>query len=168
MVGHPQQIACFAFVDDTDLIHAADDPDVSTATLIQEAQEGLNLWSNLLHATGGHLAPEKSYWYLVQVVRKYGTWQYATAADEPGNLHLQEGTYCIKRQEPHQANEALGIQVRPDGSMEDEVKYLGGKALAWADSVCSKTILPSKAWYCLNATIMNTIAPGNLPLRERV
>ena len=151
-------IVCFAFVDDTDLIHANDSPDVSTEQLRQEAQQGLDLWSNLLHATGGALAPEKSYWYLVDIVYKNGSWQYKSTSDAPGDLYLQNGSYRIKRQEPHQANEALGIQVRPDGSMADEVRYLRQKATDWAESVRSKLILPSEAWYCLNATIMNTIA----------
>ena len=36
-------ITCFAFVDDTDLIHATTDPAKSTETLISEAQQALNL-----------------------------------------------------------------------------------------------------------------------------
>ena len=37
-------ITCFAFVDDTDLIHSSDDPSKSTADLIGESQEALSLW----------------------------------------------------------------------------------------------------------------------------
>ena len=64
--------ACFAFVDDTDLIHAKFDREVSRDTLLEEAQEALTLWEGLIRSTGGDLAPEKSYWYLVDVVRKNG------------------------------------------------------------------------------------------------
>ena len=41
------KITCFAFVDDTDLIHSNDDPAV-TPSLISEAQESLHTWECLL------------------------------------------------------------------------------------------------------------------------
>jgi hypothetical protein len=65
-------IVCFAFVDNTDLFHAPRNPDTPTNQILQEAQEALNLWEGLLTTTGGALAPEKSYWYLVEVVRDKG------------------------------------------------------------------------------------------------
>jgi hypothetical protein len=60
-------LVCFAFVDDTDLIHADEDRSKPTSQVIKQAQDALDLWEGLLHATGGTLAPEKSYWYLVEV-----------------------------------------------------------------------------------------------------
>ena len=54
-------ITCFAFVDDTDLIHVNNDPDVTTDQLLVEAQEALTTWEGLLRATGGALEPSKSY-----------------------------------------------------------------------------------------------------------
>ena len=56
-------LICFAFVDVTDLVHATTDPSKSTQTLVEEAQQALHLWEDLIRATGGALAPEKSYWY---------------------------------------------------------------------------------------------------------
>ena len=84
-------ITCFAFVDDTDLIHATTDPAKSTETLISEAQDALNLWEGLLRATGGALAPEKSYWYLIDVVHRNGQWEYAAPNDDH-RLTLPGGT----------------------------------------------------------------------------
>ena len=150
-------ITCFAFVDDTDLIHANNDPTVSTAQLIQEAQEALNLWEGLLRASGGALAPEKSYWYLVEVIWKKGRWQYATPHDRPGSLHLPGQPDPVPRLSPSKAKEALGIMIRPDGDMKDEFKYLQKKIAKWCDSIRTKRLKPSEAWYCLNATIMKTI-----------
>ena len=85
-------VTCFAFVDDTDLIHVNHDRSVTTGALIEEAQKALHLWEDLLTATGGALAPNKSYWYLVEVIWKDQKWQYATAEDCPGNLSLRDGT----------------------------------------------------------------------------
>jgi hypothetical protein len=105
-------------VDDTDLIHSTSDPTVEIETLLAEAQQALTLWEELLGATGGALAPEKSYWYLIDVVYKNGNWTYATQEDVPGDLFLQEGAFRVRRQEVSQPNEALGIMTRPDGNME--------------------------------------------------
>jgi hypothetical protein len=104
------ELTCFAFVDDTDIFHVSKDPNATTAELIAEAQEALTLWEGLIRATGGDLAPEKSYWYLLEVVRKNGKWGYQRIQDTPGDLYLQNGAYKVKRHEVTQAEEALGIQ----------------------------------------------------------
>jgi hypothetical protein len=65
-------IVCFDFVNNTDLIHAPRSPDTPTNQILQEAQEALTLWEGLFTAMGGALAPEKSYWYLVEVIRDNG------------------------------------------------------------------------------------------------
>ena len=71
----------------------------------------------------------------MDVKRIGGKWRYANAAANPGELHLQNGQFLDKRLEVNQANEALGIQIRPDCSMRDEVKYLRSKAIQWADAL---------------------------------
>ena len=50
---------CFAFVDNTDIVHATTDPHKPAETLIAEAQGALDLWEGILRTTGGDLAPEK-------------------------------------------------------------------------------------------------------------
>jgi hypothetical protein len=91
------------------------------------------------------------------VVRKNGKWTYQRIRDTPGDLYLKNGTYTVKRQEVSQAVEALGIQTRPDGNMKDELRYLKGKITKFCDSIRTKRLKPSEAWYCLNTTIMKTI-----------
>ena len=150
-------ISTLAFVDDTDLIHVNNDPRVTTAQLIEEAQAALTLWEGLIRASGGALAPEKSYWYLIEVVRKNGKWGYSTAASSPGTLHLNNGTYEVKRKNVNQPAEALGLHVSPDGQMKHELRYLKGKIDIWRDSIRTKRLKPSEAWYCFNSTIMKTI-----------
>ena len=82
------RIISFAFVDDNDLVHVNNSSGVSTDTLIEEAQSMISWWHGLLRATGGDLAPEKSYWYLVELHWKNGRWQYKTIEDTPGDLWL--------------------------------------------------------------------------------
>ena len=140
-------ITCFAFVDDTDLIHSNNDPNVSTAKLIQEYQEALTLWEGLVRASGGALSPEKSYWYLVEVIWKKGRWQYVTPQDHPGSLHLPGQPNPVPRLSPSKAKEVLGIMIRPNGDIKDEFKYLQQKIAKLCDSVRTNRITPSKAWY---------------------
>ena len=101
-------IICLAFVDDTDLVHATTDPSKSTETLIPEAQKALSLWEGLICATGGALAPEKSYWYLLDVQHRNGQWVLSTNVDDAYSLHLNNGR-CVQHLPPTTSKEALGI-----------------------------------------------------------
>ena len=49
----------FAFVDDADIIQTGQLGD-STTSLIRKAQQELQLWEELIKATGGAIVPEKS------------------------------------------------------------------------------------------------------------
>jgi hypothetical protein len=144
----------FAFVDDTDLIHANHDRRKPTQQLLEEAQEALSVWEGLLHATGGTLAPEKSYWYLVEVTRAQGKWTYVRERQHPGDLFLNNGSIKNTRLEVYQARQSLGIMTRPDGKMMDELKKLQKATYQWCDGVRTKRLHPEEAWYGLTATIL--------------
>ena len=73
-------IVCFAFVDDADLIVAEYDRSVSSDALISRGQKALYMWEGLIRASGGRLAPKKSYWHLVDVVWTGSKWSYAKEA----------------------------------------------------------------------------------------
>ena len=100
-------IVCFAYVDDNDLVHANNSPGVSTADLINDAQIMVSHWHGLIRATGGDLAPEKSYWYLVALHWKNGQWQYHTVDDDPGIIWLPGSLVPIERRKVTTPAEAL-------------------------------------------------------------
>jgi hypothetical protein len=102
-------LACFAYVDDADLIHAENDRRRTTRQMMERAQEALKLWEGMLHATGGALAPEKSYWYLVEVIRSNGKWTYTRESQQPFDMYLQGGTFHNKRLEVYQAQQSLEL-----------------------------------------------------------
>jgi hypothetical protein len=52
---------CYAFVDDTDLVHSSTS-DLGLTELIHEMQEVVDTWEGGLRASGGALVPDKSYW----------------------------------------------------------------------------------------------------------
>jgi len=99
---------CFGFVDDTDLILNNNNPSVTSGNLIDEAQVELSRWEGLISATGGALAPEKSYWYLVEVGPDG---KYVTKAKQLGSLvlHNKGQPETIERLEVTEAPETLGI-----------------------------------------------------------
>jgi hypothetical protein len=63
--GTLMAIACFAFVDDTDVIHSKDDVNTTGKTIAAEMQDVVDLWEGGIRATGGALESSKSYWYLI-------------------------------------------------------------------------------------------------------
>ena len=51
-------ISAFAFVDDTDIIHAAVDPYTNPQQVLVEAQQAVNTWEGILRATGGAIGAD--------------------------------------------------------------------------------------------------------------
>jgi hypothetical protein len=56
---------CYAFVDDTDVIHAAASPLSTGEDVLDDMQQVVNRWEGGIRATGGVLVPVKSYWFLI-------------------------------------------------------------------------------------------------------
>ena len=151
------RIVCFAFIDNNDLIHSNDNPDITTADLIKEAQQMLSMWHGLLWATGGDLAPEKSYWYFVEMHWKDSDWHYKSVEESTGNLWLPGSLSPVERCLSSIVAEALGMFTHPNGHMKDEVRHLRQKVLTWMDGLRTGKVSKHMVWYCLNATIMKTL-----------
>ena len=56
---------CYAFVDDTDVVHSVKDEDTSMDDFAKEFQRVMDEWEGSLRATGGALVPSKSMWHLI-------------------------------------------------------------------------------------------------------
>jgi len=54
----------FSYVDDCNLVQSGDDP-LTVARLVQRV---IQQWGDLMEVTGGALASDKTYWYLVEFV----------------------------------------------------------------------------------------------------
>ncbi|HEY9815753.1 MAG TPA: hypothetical protein V6D20_08135, partial [Candidatus Obscuribacterales bacterium] len=155
------KIVLFGFVDDNDLVHSASDNITPCEDLIHPMQQGLSHWHGAIRASGGDLAPEKSYCYMIDFKWSKDHWAYRSKDDLPGALHFKDSagniTHTVERLEVHEAREALGVQVRHDGHDDDEVQYLIKKAKQWHDAIRSNHVSREDAWYALNSTIMKTI-----------
>ena len=155
------EITCFAFVDDTDLIHSID-PDLSTEQLIQESQRVLRTWEELLHTSGGALAPEKSYWHLVEVIRSGNQWKYRQPTDSDGQIFLQSTDddgqpIPSQRLASSVSKEALGIFANPEGTMDAQVTEMKRKVQLFCDRVRTRFFARHEIWYGFQATIMKTL-----------
>ena len=56
---------CYAFVDNNDVVHTAQDVHTTGITIMKEMQTVINHWEGGLQAIGGTIVPKKSYWYLI-------------------------------------------------------------------------------------------------------
>lgn len=83
---------CYAFVDDTDLVHTRPGNDHDGVELISEMQEVVAHWEGGLRASGGALVPSKSHWYLVDFKWKNGSWVYCPKEDTPGEISMLDHT----------------------------------------------------------------------------
>ena len=81
-------LAGFAFVDDADLFCARPTSTTTTGDLSADFQTALDRWSGGLHATGGALAPLKSFYYLLDFKWSGSSWEYASIKDLPGDFTL--------------------------------------------------------------------------------
>ena len=56
---------CYAFVDDTDIVHTGPSVDTTGAEILVDMQKFVEHWEGGLRATGGALRVDKSAWYLI-------------------------------------------------------------------------------------------------------
>ena len=89
MMHETFSFVCYAFVDDTDLVHAPTD-DLGVPELVREMQDVINTWEGGLRASGGTLVPSKSYWYLIHFTFRNNKWEYDSIDDSPGSLTIRD------------------------------------------------------------------------------
>jgi hypothetical protein len=111
---------CYAFVNNTDVLHTAQDVHTTGTTIMKEMQTVIDRWEGGLRATGGAIVPKKSYWYLIDWIWEKQTWRYATIADIPGDLTIKDtcGTkqVILQQYDPEIAKETLEVFLAMDGN----------------------------------------------------
>jgi hypothetical protein len=113
------ELAGFAYVDNTDLVQVDNCPDA----VAQKMQRLINKWNDLVSVTGGILAPQKSWWYLVTFQYSKGRWM---ATDPPTQYAL-----TIKDAQNQRADiqcisvatgiNMLGVHLAPNGNIQDHI-----------------------------------------------
>ena len=157
ITGTDMNLVGFAYVDDSDLF--AWDASNAEAT-VQKMQKIVDNWEMAAKVTGGALAPEKCWWYLVRFQWDVdGNWKYVK---ENNSFHLttkdaNNNTETIKYLQPQTAQEMLGVHIAPDGNNKAQVQSLKQRARYFADAIRTSNIYATEAWIALTTIAMKSI-----------
>jgi hypothetical protein len=146
----------YSFVDDTDLLVTNTESMRSAQEVTRALQLSIREWEGGLRATGGALAPSKTFWYLIDFEWDKGEWSY-TEVETGFDLRVRnpEGEECtIERVPVHEARRTLGVRLAPDGNNDVEFEYLLDQAAQWADNIRSNHLSRKYVWQSLTTTLL--------------
>jgi hypothetical protein len=158
-------LAGFAFVDDTDLLHAAPHPATPVATLVPQMQRLVDTWEGLLRATGGALR-RKSYWYFLDFKFHQGRWKYKNKQELPGDIDInvvdsrgrpRPDRETLTRLEPSEARETLGVYVAMDGNWRQQMEVLITLARTFAELLRTGNADRRLTWYAFSTSFMKSL-----------
>ena len=151
---------CYAFVDDTDLVHASDH-DIGLDGLVDEMQSVVDTWEGGLRASGGALVPDKSYWYLIHFTFQNNRWRYTSIEDTPAKITIRDVSGLTRveldRLEVFEARETLGVYIAMDGDQATQMEALVAITQRWADLVRSGKLTQAEAWFSLTFCIIKSL-----------
>jgi hypothetical protein len=159
-------IAGFAFVDNTDLLHAGAHPQLSDTSLVPQMQRVVDTWEGLLRATGGVIREDKSYWYLINYEYHQGRWKYLSKLEAPGELDVKvvdcrgqprAQRVLLTRFKPSEARETLGVYTPMDGNWRRQKQALTALAQRYAEYIRTQKTNRDTTWYAFNTSFMITL-----------
>ena len=151
------QFVGLLFVDDTDLIKMAEDPNTPVEDVIEAISAAANCWRGGLQASGGDLKPSKTSWGLaVYNFTSTGKFGYSGSLTSPAQLTIgnpDEGGFIATRVEPDQAVKAVGLYQALDGNMKKQLEVLKTRADKWGDAIHAGWLPRRLAWKALKSHI---------------
>lgn len=171
-------LSCFVYVDDADSIHAPlADPTLTVGRVSADMQRMLDLWSGGLHATGGMIEGEKSYWYLIDFKWNSRTleWEYKSIAETPSTVYLRNPGQLpqpLARKESWEPDPdgTLGTFIAMDGNQRAILDSLRTKVDLWADKIRTGQLTPTEGWLSfktgLLASLRYQLSTSNLTRKE--
>ena len=153
---------CFCFVDDTDLVEGAVNPEVMGDHLFVQIQKALSLWSECVRSTGGAINPEKSFWWMIDFNwhASSGSWRFRSNEDLTGSLWIRDlanRPAILTRLRPDQTEKTLGVMMSPKFNEKDQREALTKKASDWASTVKNGSLLPYDVFPLIRTTIMKSL-----------
>lgn len=151
------EFVAYAFVDDTDLVMSAHDTLEEAVVTLQGLQDFATDWDEALYLTGGAIVPEKSHWTMISMAWENDKWRYQTKDQLSGDIKLKDPISRIpkpiKRLDPHEAEETLGVYLAGDGNNKKQIQKLRNKSQIFTQ--CIKTGRISK--YDMNSALRTTM-----------
>jgi hypothetical protein len=164
MSEHFIHLAAFSFVDDTDIIQIggslSDDPEGNVVEqLFDNSQTAINLWSQLLAATGGALESSKTF-YVPIITEQKGTKLVLSTKYKERRISLEddngERTYLLQK-DPTEAFFTLGIWQSPTGNEERQKKHLIDIIKEWGVNTTTNKLTWHHARLAVRSTIGKTL-----------
>ena len=128
--------------------------------MVPDFQSALDTWAGGLIATGGALAPLKSYCYMIDFVWTGDSWEYRTINDLPGSFTLLDklgNRAALKRHEVSYAERTLGVCISMNGNEDAEMERLKEHAKLFADQMRTSKCSKNHAIYTYNFSFMKTL-----------
>ena len=120
----------------------------------------IQTYSQYLWTTGGRLALDKCYWYLLRYIRhKDGKYRMVRVAQSTFPMDIKEVaedgcTVTVPQLEPDDARRGLGIVGAPDGSQTAQQRVLLQKAISWAHSIRASSLHATEVWTAYSSVLM--------------
>jgi hypothetical protein len=156
-------LACFAYVDDVDSIHAPLEGETLN-DITAGMQRMLDTWTGGLHATGGMIESSKSYWYLIDFKwnRRKMSWEYKSIQETPATIYLRQpgqSEIPLQRKEAWDPDPdgTLGTYIAMDGNQRLVVDSLTKKINEWADKIRTRQLTATEGWLSLRSGISMSI-----------
>ena len=145
----------FAFVDDSDLIADGDTADICHSKM----QATIKCWEGIIAATGGAMAPIKSWWYLVDFDWKNGRWKFKNGGEGKELIahDKDRNPSVLHNLAPSQATKMLGVFMAPDGNNAKQVAYMRDKTSIWGSNIRAGNLTQTQTYLATISTIMKTI-----------
>lgn len=145
------ELTGFAYVDDTDLIQVGNNME----SAVNRMQNLILAWISLVEVTGGLLAPDKCWTYMVDFQLKKGKW--TTTTQQPNfslNIPVKPRRRHTIRQIPTSTGtNMLGVIMSPNGNNLDQITAMRRKAQTWASNISSMGHNVEEVWTALHRTI---------------
>ena len=121
--------------------------------MVEDFQESLDRWSGGLIATGGALAPEKSFCYIINFEWTTDQWQYRLINKLPRKFTIldhQGQRQPLQRFEVDHADKTLGVYISMDGNKDTKLEYLRSMSKTFDAQMKSSKFTKNIALYTYN------------------
>lgn len=151
----------FAFVDGADTIQTGELKQ-DTKSLLRTAQDELDLWEELIRATGGGLEGDKSNFAVVNFQWKGGKWSYEKPRpDDNLTVRNSDGSRePLTQLKPSEARRTLGVYQAVDGSEKEQTKRLKAKAKQWSRAIARSSLSRNNAVVGMQTSLYPSITFG--------
>jgi len=158
--GNKIHFVGYMFVDDKDLIQTGPTITTSETDTLPLMQAALDLWNQGLHATGGALVPEKSFWYSIDFKWRSRCWSYTLMQTQTEHLLMDDHN---QNQRPlsmlslAEAQRTLGMYLAPDRNNQLQEKILINKTRKWVENTRTAHLDCTAAWLNITTSLIQQI-----------